>query len=164
MFHFISIVITLLVIYIAVKLPCWLSSKTSTCNAGDAGDAGRTPGSGRCPGGGHGTPLQYSCLETPMDRGAWRAAVQGVSEVLPCIFQWTHLWPLPTRCQWALTPRGDNQIHFQILSNVSRGRVSKWNKKELNSYWASTSVHQRWSRDGQDILLGYLYKVLKTEV
>ena len=34
-------------------------------------DAGLTPGSGRSPGGGHGNPLQYSCLENPMDRGAW---------------------------------------------------------------------------------------------
>ena len=70
-----------------------------------------------------------------MDRGDWRAAVHGISEVLPCIFQWTHPWPLPTRCQEALTPSGDKQIHFQILSNVScRGVVSKWNKKELNIY------------------------------
>ena len=38
------------------------------------------PGSGRCPGGGHGNPLQYSCLESPRDRGAWRAAVHGVSK------------------------------------------------------------------------------------
>ena len=38
------------------------------------------PGSGRSPGGGHGNPLQYSCLENPMDRGAWWAAVHGVTE------------------------------------------------------------------------------------
>ena len=46
--------------------------KESTCNAGDAG---LTPGWGRSPGGGHDNPLQYSCLENPMDRGAWRAIV-----------------------------------------------------------------------------------------
>ena len=38
------------------------------------------PGSGRSPGGGHGNPLQYSCLENPMDSGAWRTAVHGVTE------------------------------------------------------------------------------------
>jgi len=38
-------------------------------------DAGSIPGLGRAPGGGHGNPLQYSCLENPMDRGAWRATV-----------------------------------------------------------------------------------------
>ena len=53
------------------------AGKESTCNAGDLGSV---PGSGRSPGGGHGKPLQYSCLENPMDRGAWRAAVRGVSK------------------------------------------------------------------------------------
>ena len=56
-------------------LPWWLSSKESVCNAGDAGDLGSIPGSGRSPGGGHGNPLQYSCLENFMDRGAWWAMV-----------------------------------------------------------------------------------------
>ena len=43
-------------------------------------DTGPIPGSGRPPRGGHGTPLQSSCLENPMDRGAWRATVHGVAE------------------------------------------------------------------------------------
>ena len=55
-------------------------SKESTCNAGDAGDAGLIPGSGRSPREGNGNPLQYSCLETLMDRGAWRATVHGVAQ------------------------------------------------------------------------------------
>ena len=49
--------------------------KESTCNAGDTGDVGSVPGLGRSPGGGNGNPLQYSCLENPMDRGAWWATV-----------------------------------------------------------------------------------------
>ena len=48
------------------RLPCWLSSEEPTCNAGDAGSI---PVSGRDPGGGHGNPLQCSCLETSLDRG-----------------------------------------------------------------------------------------------
>ena len=44
-----------------------LCSKESACNAGDAGDTGSILGSGRSPGGGHGNPLQYSCLENPVD-------------------------------------------------------------------------------------------------
>ena len=47
----------------------------------NAGDLGLIPGSGRSPGEGHGNPLQYSCLENPMDRGAWQAAVHGVTEL-----------------------------------------------------------------------------------
>ena len=46
----------------------------------DAGDLSSIPGSGRSPGGGHGNPLQYSCMENPMDRGAWRATVHGVAK------------------------------------------------------------------------------------
>ena len=53
--------------------------------AGDTGDVGLIPGLGRSPGGGHGNPLQYSCLENPMDRGAWRAAVDMVAK------SWTRL-------------------------------------------------------------------------
>ena len=45
--------------------------KKSACNAGDSGDTGSIPGSGRFPGGGNGNPLQYSCLKNPMDGGAW---------------------------------------------------------------------------------------------
>ena len=52
------------------------AGKESACNAGDAGDLGSIPGSGRVPGVGNGNPLQYSCLESPMDRGAWLATVQ----------------------------------------------------------------------------------------
>ena len=51
--------------------------KESACNAGDLGSIS---GSGRPPGGGYGTPLQYSCLENPMDRGAWRVTVHGVTK------------------------------------------------------------------------------------
>ena len=46
-----------------------------------AGDMGSIPGLGRSPGGGHGHPLQCSCLGNPMDRGAWRATVHGVERV-----------------------------------------------------------------------------------
>ena len=48
-------------------------------SAGNAGDLGSIPGSGRSPGEGNGYPLQYSCLENPMDRGAWQATVHGVA-------------------------------------------------------------------------------------
>ena len=58
----------------------WISSKESTCKAGDAGDTGSIPGWGRFPGGGHGNPLQFSCQENPMDRGAWQATVHGVAK------------------------------------------------------------------------------------
>ena len=61
-----------------IEHPCEVSAslvaqnvEESACNAGDLGSV---------PGSGHGTPLQYSCLENPMDRGAWRATVPGVTK------------------------------------------------------------------------------------
>ena len=49
-------------------------------SAYNVGDPGSIPGSGRCPGEGNGNPLQFSCLENPIGRGAWWATVHGVSK------------------------------------------------------------------------------------
>ena len=54
--------------------------KNPPVNVGATEDAGSIPGSGRSPGGGHSNPLQNSCLENPMDRGAWWARVHRVAE------------------------------------------------------------------------------------
>ena len=54
--------------------------KNPPANAVDIRDAGLIPGTGRSPGGEHGNPFQYSCLKNPMDRGAWRATVHGVTK------------------------------------------------------------------------------------
>ena len=62
----------------------------SACSAGELGSI---PGLGRSPGGGHGNPLQYSCLENPMDRGAWWATVHGVARVF-------HDWETNTQYSW----------------------------------------------------------------
>ena len=68
--------------YMMFELPWWLSGKESACNARDPGSI---PGSGRSPEEGNGNPLQYSCLENPMDRGSWWAAIHRV------IKSWTKL-------------------------------------------------------------------------
>ena len=60
----------------------WLSGKEPICQAGDADSI---PGLGRFPGEGNGNPLHYSCLENPMDRGAWWATIHGVAK------SWTRL-------------------------------------------------------------------------
>ena len=59
--------------------------KNPPANAGDIRDTGLIPGRGRSPGGGHGNPVQYSCLENPMEREAWKAVVYGVAK------SWTQL-------------------------------------------------------------------------
>ena len=71
-------------------LSWWLSGKASACNERDAGSI---PGWARSSGGGHGHPLQHSCLENSMDRGAWRATVHGVAK------SWTRLKRLIMRAR-----------------------------------------------------------------
>ena len=85
-------------------LPWWLSYKDSACDTGDTGNKGLTPGSERSSGGGHGNPLQYPCLENPMDRKAWQTTVRGVTKSQTWLKQLsthTRMWDLssPTRDQ-----------------------------------------------------------------
>ena len=66
--------------YFRLGFPGGSVGKESTCNTGDEGDAGSISGLGRFPGEGNGNPLEYSCLENSMDRGAWRATVHEVEK------------------------------------------------------------------------------------
>ena len=68
--------------YIYIGFPGGAGGKEPMCqyNAGDIRDIGLIPGLGRSPGEGNGNPLQYSCLENPMDRGAWWATVHWVAK------------------------------------------------------------------------------------
>ena len=73
-----------------LKAPLWASQmvlvvKNLPATVGDIRDERSVPGLGRSPGGGHSNPLQYSCLENPMDRGAWWSTVHGVTQ------SWTRL-------------------------------------------------------------------------
>jgi len=72
--------------------------KNPPTNTGDAKDKGSIPGEGRSSGGGNGNPLQYSCLENPMDRGAWRATVQWVAK------SWTQLKRLSVHAYTSYKP------------------------------------------------------------
>ena len=67
------------------SLPRWHSGKNLPANVGGARDSSSVPGLGRSPGGGNDSPLQYSRLENPMDRGAWQATVRGITK------SWTQL-------------------------------------------------------------------------
>ena len=69
--------------------------KNPPANAGDIRGMGSIPGSGRSPRGGHGNPIQYFCLENPMDRGSWQATVHRVAKT-------------QTRLKWLITHKGDS--------------------------------------------------------
>ena len=73
--------------------PCSLGGKESAREAGDAGNTGSALGLGRSPGEGNGNPLQYSCVENSMDRGAWEATVQGVAKS-PNTTEHKCMWPV----------------------------------------------------------------------
>ena len=88
------------------RTECWhlgfpggASGKEITSNAGVTGDTSLIPGSGRSSGGGNGSPLQYSCQENPMDRGAWWATVHGVTKS----WTWLNMYP-PTIFRLILNP------------------------------------------------------------
>ena len=63
-----------------MDFPGGLEAKNPPVNVGDARDVGLIPGFERFPGGGHGNPLQYSCLENPRDGGAWWVPVYGIAQ------------------------------------------------------------------------------------
>ena len=113
--------------------------KNLPANAGDTRDTGSIPGLGRSPGGGHSSPLQDSCLENPSDRGAWRAAVRGVTKsrtrlkrlsthVLAA--QWLRLgastvWSL-VRELGSHTSCGSAKNKYQEETDLGRGQSLRW--------------------------------------
>ena len=102
--------------YISLALtsfPGGSEGKASACNAGDLGSI---PGSGRSPGGGNGNPLQYSCRENPMDRGAWWATVHRIPK------SWTQL----KRCSMHPWEKSDSSDHFPNICSQIIPLVLMW--------------------------------------
>ena len=75
-------------ILLKICFPSGTSDQEPACQCRDVRDLGSIPGSGRSPGGGHGYRLQYSCLENPMNREAWRATVHRVAQLCPTVSNW----------------------------------------------------------------------------
>ena len=101
-------------------LPWCLCSKESTCKAGDMSSI---PGSGRSPGGGHGNPLQYSCLENPMDRGAWEAHRVTKSQ--------TQLKPLSTAHRTEGMKNGEKKRFLRTPSLASVNFHFNWEERKI---------------------------------
>ena len=110
--------------------------KNLPADLGDTGDMGSITGLGRSPGGGHGSPLQDSCLENPMDRGAWRSPVHGVSELT---------WPSDWAC--ARTHADDHLgqravcvlREWDMGGGAHTGGIIKWSVK-----WRSAVSESLW--------------------
>ena len=109
------------------RLPWCLSGKESACSEGATRDMGLIPGSGRSPGGGNGNALQCSCLENPMDRGAWWATVHGVTKnwtwLSECMCVHTRIYTEDATCQGAARP-----VHYNYGACVLEPRNC--------NYWA----------------------------
>ena len=101
-------------------------------NAGDLRDSGSTPGLRRSPGKGHGNPLQYSCLENPMGRGAWRATVRRVAK------SWTQLKWLSMQ-SFLLFECCTIYMDYSIQWWYFKNNVNKQRKKpeDREIYWSS---------------------------
>ena len=99
--------------------------KASACNMGDPDSI---PGLGRCPGEGNGNPLQYSCLENPMDRGAWWATIYGVTKSRTRLNDFTftfntYIWNLGRWYWWYLqSSSGDTDIGNKLMDTARRER------------------------------------------
>ena len=91
-------------------------SKSSACNAGDLDSI---PGSGRSPGEGNGNPLQYSCLENPMDRGAWWAAVYGVPKSRTQLSEFTFTFTLRNEMEFTLWELYDGCYYMRLKAEQS---------------------------------------------
>ena len=109
--------------------------KTSACNAGDLGS---TPWSGRSPGEGNGNPLQYSCLENPMDRRPWWATVYWVAKSRTQLSNFTFFL-----CQWRGWQFGPFHVQLSSVQLVSRVQlfVTPW----IAPCQASLSIINSWS-------------------
>ena len=90
--------------------------KNLPAKVGDAGDLGLIPGSGRSSGGGNGNPLQYFCLENPMDTGAWWATVHGVAK------SWTRLKQLSTHAHKENTKPLNLSFQYRAQLPVSKAK------------------------------------------
>jgi len=101
--------------------------KNPPANAGDVRDKGSIPGSGRSSGGGHGDPLQYSCLENPMDRGAWLARVHRVAK------SWTRLKRLSMHAHKSITSLSSRCLTSIHLLSVFPTSTVEWVVKSPGS-------------------------------
>ena len=85
-------------------------------SARNAGDLGSIPGSGRSPGEGNGNPLQYSCLENPMDGGAWWATAHGVAKSRTRLSDFTHSRYGETLTRFSAVERNsDNSTNHRVV-------------------------------------------------
>ena len=106
--------------------------KNPPANAGDIKDVGSIPGLGRFPDGGHGNPLQYPCLENPMDRGAWRATVHRVTNS----YTWLKCLSMHKKRRW-LNFRTNRCTFYEEFSLLCS---RMWGNEYFSYYYLNTKA------------------------
>ena len=135
--------------FIGVRgFPGGSNGKVSACNAGDTGSV---PGSGRSPGEGKSNPLQYSCLENPMDRGAWWSSVHGVTKSQTQVSDFT--FPLQVYIHIKLNRWA---VHLKLTLHCKSTTLQLKNKVDTHFNVKHTSYrgHTTQSRPGELTLQG----------
>ena len=141
-------------IYIYIHIYAYIyiwGLKNPPANAGDIRDACLIPGSGRSPEEGNGTPLQYSCLENPIDRGAWQATVHVV----------TQSWMTEATAQ----PRMAHVYTYKgvLLGHKKEWNLAIWNNKDgLQGYYDEWKKSERERQILYDITYAWNLKVKQT--
>jgi len=112
--------------------------KKQPAHAGKARDDGLILGSSRFPAGGHGNPLQYSCLENPIDRGAWQATVHGVAQ------SWTRLKQLSTHtCRTTILPSNSNPGYSKKMKTLRKISALPYSLQHYLQLPRFGSIHQQ---------------------
>ena len=101
--------------------------KNPPANTEDIREAGSVPESGRSPGGGHGNPIQYACVESPRGRGNWWATVHIVAKSWTQLTQWTWVWVNSGSWWWTGRP---GMVWFMGLQRVGHDWATEWNWTE----------------------------------
>ena len=129
--------------------------KNLPANAGDIRDVGLIPGPGRSLGGGRGNPLQYSCLENPMDRGAWWATVYGVTKSWTWLKRCSRSSSMPELGGTQLSPKHDSESTPKASQSHESRKWCSWDPNPCFSRALST-LYQTIPHCSHSLLVIYL--------
>ena len=134
--------LSLCILYLYKDFPGGSVVKNLPANAGDTGDPGSITGLGRSPGGWHGNPLQYSCLENRMDRGVWRATVHRVAKRHDWATKYIYSYD-PNRLVCWSESLGGTFLGIPLLQILPGIIIGIYNMETTNELYGEAEVRQR---------------------
>ena len=134
-----------------------LAVKKTPANAGDIRDVASVPGSGRSSGGGHGNPLQYSCLENPIDRGAWQATVHSFTELDKAEWLNNHTHIHTKMCIFHMQNIFSNWTHMYPVLR-SKNRTFQHNRSLPHAFTPYWNLYPNFEQDHFHVFLYFIHK------